>query len=77
MDLQYITHCTDDEYRLITIYRAGDTLIYIVPSKSLTKHLQKQKDKPKSIKTEVYCIKQSTILPNGTYYHMTSNLIND
>ena len=37
MDLQYITHCTDDEYQLITIYRADDMLIHIKPSKTLTK----------------------------------------
>ena len=51
MDLQYVTHCTDNEYQLITIHRADDTLIHIKPSKTLTKQLLKQKDKSKSIKT--------------------------
>ena len=37
MDLQYITHCTDEKYQLITIYEADDTLIHIKPSKTLTK----------------------------------------
>ena len=37
MDLQYITHCTDKEYRLIMIHGADDTLIHIKPSKTLTK----------------------------------------
>ena len=37
MNLQYITHCTDKEYGLITIHRADDTLIHIKPSKTLTK----------------------------------------
>ena len=37
MDLQYITHCTDEEYQLITIYGADNTLIHIKPSKTLTK----------------------------------------
>ena len=37
MDLQYITHCTDNEYQLITIHGADDTLIHIKPSKTLTK----------------------------------------
>ena len=31
IDLQYITHCTNEEYRLITIHRAGETLIHTVP----------------------------------------------
>ena len=74
MNIQYITHCTNNQYRLITIHRAGETLIHIVLSKTLTKHLLKQKDKQNSIKTGVYCIKQLTILPNGIYHHMTSNL---
>ena len=41
MDLQYITHCTDEEYRLITIHGADNTLIHIKPSKTLTKQLLK------------------------------------
>ena len=53
MDIQYITHCTDKQYQLITIHRAGETLIHIIPSKTLTKHLLKQKDKQNSIKTGV------------------------
>ena len=35
MDLQYITHCTDDDYQLITIQGADDTLIHVKPSKTL------------------------------------------
>ena len=77
MDIQYITYCTDKQYWLITIHRAGETLIHIVPSKTITKHLMKQKDKWNSVKTGVYCIKQLIILPNGTYHHMTSNLIKE
>ena len=45
MDLQYITHCTDDEYRLITIHGVDNMLIHIKPSKTLTKQLVKQKGK--------------------------------
>ena len=41
MDIQYVTHCTNDQYQLITIYRVGDTLIHILPSKTLIKHLLK------------------------------------
>ena len=35
MEIQYVTHCMDKEYQLITIHRARDTLIYIVLSKTL------------------------------------------
>ena len=45
IDIQYITHCIDKEYQLITIHGAGDTLIHIIPSKTLRKYLLKQKDK--------------------------------
>ena len=74
MDLQYVTQCTDNEYWLITIHGADNMLIYIKPSKTLTKQLLKQKDKPKSIKTGVNQIHQASLLPNGTQYR-TSNLI--
>ena len=74
MDLQYITHCTDDKYWLITIHRADNTLIHIKPSKTLMKQLMKQKDKAKSIKTRVNLIQQSLLLLNGIQHH-TSNLI--
>ena len=53
MDLQYITHCTNEEYWLITIHRADNTLIHVKPSKTLTKQLLKQKNKANSIKTGV------------------------
>ena len=75
MDLQYITYCTDNEYWLITIHRADDTLIHIKLSNTLTKQLLKQKDKPKSIKTGVNQIQQASLLPKGVNHHITSNLI--
>ena len=37
MDLQYIMHCTNSEYQLITIHGAYNTLIHIKPSNTLTK----------------------------------------
>ena len=77
MDLQYITHCTDNEYQFITIHGADDMLIHIKPSNTLTKQLLKQKDKPKSIKTRVNQIQQASLLPKGVNYHMTSNLIKE
>ena len=77
MDLQYITHCTDNEYQLITIHGADNTLIHIKLSKTLTKRLLKQKDKPKSIKTGVNQIHQASLLPNRINHHLTSNLIKE
>ena len=74
IDLQYITHCTNDEYQLIMIHGADDTLIYIKPSKTLTKWLLKQKGKTNSIKTGVNQIQQASLLPNGIH-HWTLNLI--
>ena len=74
MDLQYITHCTNDEYQLITIHGADDMLIHIKPSRTLTKRLIKQKGKPNSIKTGVNRIQQSSLLLNRNWYQ-TSNLI--
>ena len=75
MEIQYVTHCIDKGYQLITIHGAGDTLIHIIPSKTLRKHLLKQRDKTKSIKTGVICVKQSTSLTNKINYYGTSNLV--
>ena len=77
MEIPYVTHCMDKGYQLIMIHGAGDTLIHIVPSKTLRKHLLKQKDKMKSIKTEVMSITQSTSLTNGIMYYRTSNLVKE
>ena len=75
MDLQCITHCTEEDYQLITIHGADDTLIHIKLSKTLRKRLLKQrKDKGRTIKTRVNKIQQASLLPNGTQYQ-TSNLI--
>ena len=74
MDLQCITHCTDEDYQLITIHGADNTLIHIKPSKTLQKWLMKQKNKIKSIKTRVNWVQQALLLPNGMQ-HRTSNLI--
>ena len=74
MDLQYITHCADEDYQLITIHRVDDTLIYVKLSKTLQKQLLKQKDKAKSIKTRVNRVQQASLLPNGNQ-ERTSNLI--
>ena len=76
MEIQYITHCTDKGYQLIMIHGAGDTLIHIVPSKTLRKHLLKQKDKSNSVKTGVLCVKQVITLTNRVICYRIANLIN-
>ena len=76
IEIQYITHCMDKGYQLIIIYGAGDTLIHIVLSKILQKHLLKQKDKPNSVKTRVIYIKQAITLTNRIMIYRTANFIN-
>ena len=39
IDIQYVIYCVDNQYQLKIIHRAEDTLIHIIPSKTLTKHL--------------------------------------
>ena len=69
IDLQCITHCTNDDYQLITIQGVDDTLIHIKPSQTLRKRLLKQKkDKARFIKTGVNQIQQSSLIPNRTQY---------
>ena len=75
MDLQYIIHCMDDDYQLITIHGSDDTLIHIKPSKTLRKRLlQEKKNKTRFIKTGVNRVQQASLLPNGNQ-ERTSNLI--
>ena len=75
MDLQCIAHCTDNDYQLITIQGADDTLIHIKPSKTLRKRLlQEKKNKTRFIKTGVNRVQQASLLPNGNQ-ERTSNLI--
>ena len=76
MDIQYITHCTDSQYQLITIHGAGNTLIHMVPSKTLQKQLLTRKEQQNSIKTRAHCVKQLTILTNGVMHYRMANLIN-
>ena len=67
MNINNVTHCTDDNYRLITIQGAGGMLIYIVPSYSLSRLLNKQKGKKNSIKTGVHNIHRPRPTPNNIY----------
>ena len=54
INVNNVTHCMDNNYRLITIQEAGGMLIHIVPSYSLSGLLNKQKRKKNSIKIGVY-----------------------
>ena len=56
MNVNNVIHCTDNNYRLITIQGAGGMLIHIVPSYSLNGLLNKQKGKKNLIKTGVHNI---------------------
>ena len=56
MNVNNVTHCTDDNYRLITIQGAGGMLIHIVLSYSLNGLLNKQKGKKNLIKIGVHNI---------------------
>ena len=56
MNVNNVIYCTDDNYRLIMIQGAGEMLIYIVLSYSLSRLLNKQKGKKNSIKTGVHNI---------------------
>ena len=77
MDLQCITHYTDEDYQLITIHGVDDTLIHVKPSKTLRKWLLAQKGKAKSIKTGVNLIQQATLLLNGMQYRTVNLIAND
>ena len=56
MNVNNVIYCTDNNYRLITIQGAGEMLIHIVPSYSLSELLNKQKGKKNLIKTGVHNI---------------------
>ena len=71
MNVNNVTHCTDNNYRLITIQGAGGMLIHIVPSYSLSRLLNKQKGKKNSIKTGVHNIHRPR--PNPDNIHTLGN----
>ena len=56
INVNNVTHCMDNNSRLITIQEAGGMLIHIVPSYSLSGLLNKQKGKKNLIKTGVHNI---------------------
>ena len=75
MNVNNVTHCTDDNYRLITIQGAGGMLIHIVPSYSLSRLLNKQKGKKNSIKTGVHNIHRPRSNPDNIHTLGNTSLV--
>ena len=75
MNVNNVTHCMDNNYRLITIQGAGGMLIHIVPSYSLSGLLNKQKGKKNSIKTGVHNIYRSRPTPDNIHILENTNLV--
>ena len=67
MNVNNVTHCTDDNYRLITIQGAGGMLIHIVSSYSLNGLLNKQKGKKNLIKIRVHNIHRPRPTPDNIH----------
>ena len=75
MNVNNVTHCTNDNYRLITIQGAGGMLIHIVLSYSLSGLLNKQKGKKNLIKTEVHNIHRPRPTPDNIYILGNTSLV--
>ena len=75
MNVDNVTYCTDNNYRLITIQGAGEMLIHIVPSYSLSRLLNKQKRKKNLIKTEVYNIHRPRLTPDNIHTLGNTSLV--
>ena len=75
MNVNNVTHCTDNNYRLITIQGAGGMLIHMVLSYSLSELLNKQKRKKNLIKTGVYNIYRPRPTPDNIYTLENTNLV--
>ena len=75
MNVNNVTHYTDDNYRLITIQGAGGMLIHIVPSYSLNELLNKQKEKKNLIKTGVHNIHRPRPTPDNIYTLENTSLV--
>ena len=75
INVNNVTHCTDDNYRLITLQGAGGMLIYIVPSYSLSRLLNKQKGKRNLIKTGVHNIHRPRLTPDNIYTLGNTSLV--
>ena len=75
MNVNNVIHCTNDNYRLIIIQEAGEMLIHIVPSYSLSRLLNKQKGKKNSIKTGVYNIHRPRPTPDNIHNLGNTSLV--
>ena len=75
MNVDNVTYCTDNNYRLITIQGAGGMLIHIVLSYSLNGLLNKQKGKKNLIKTGVYNIHRLRPTPDNIYNLGNTSLV--
>ena len=75
MNVNNVTHCTDDNYRLIMIQGAGGMLIHIVPSYSLSGLLNKQKGKKNLIKTGVHNIHRPSPTPDNIHTLGNTSLV--
>ena len=75
INVNNVTHCMDNNYRLITIQEAGGMLIHIVPSYSLSGLLNKQKGKKNSIKTGVHNIHRPRPIPDNIHILENTSLV--
>ena len=75
MNVNNVIYCTDNNYRLITIQGAGEMLIHIVPSYSLSGLLNKQKGKKNSIKTGVHNIHRPRPTPDNIHTLGNTSLV--
>ena len=75
INVNNVTHCTDNNYRLIMIHGAGGMLIHIVLSYSLSGLLNKQKGKKNLIKIRVYNIHRPRPTPDNIYTLENTSLV--
>ena len=75
MNVDNVTYCTDNNYRLITIQGVEEMLIHIVLSYSLNELLNKQKRKKNLIKTEVHNIHRLRPTPDNIHTLGNTSLV--
>ena len=75
MNVNNVTHCTNNNHQLIMIQGAGGMLIHIVLSYSLNRLLNKQKGKKNLIKTEVHNIHRLRPTPDNIHTLGNTSLV--
>ena len=75
INVNNVTHCINNYYRLITIQGAEGMLIHIVPSYSLSRLLNKQKGKKNLIKTGVHNIHRPRLIPDNIHTLENTSLV--